>query len=126
MNIIIHPRLVVIDVTNDYSLGNDAKLVEKIEDIFLYDESCHTYCCELIPSYYCIYLYTSIEFSAEANDHQIDELEQRYAYEPTEDCYIHCNGIKPIVVGESEVFEASTYDEAVEQVREDYSSNHRY
>jgi hypothetical protein len=100
---LIKVRVVGIDVTDNYFLdpGDEADII-KIVDVFLYDEARATYCCELTPSFYLEYQYTNIEFAerfygdveTEEIARRKDELYQKYAYVPTDNCYMHCSDVK--------------------------------
>lgn len=102
----IAARCVAIDVTHNYIIDDaDAADIVKIEDVFLYDANRATHCCEWTPSFYLEYLYTNIEFSprfyedveTEEIGRRRDELYQKYAYEPTDNCYVHCHKINNAV-----------------------------
>lgn len=93
----IDARVIALNRTCNYLI--DAKhqpSIARIEEVYLYDKSQRTHCCEFTPSYYLIHLYTRVIFTPEGdqlNDHEQDEIFQTYEHEVTDNCYVHCNEI---------------------------------
>ncbi len=93
----IQPREYAQDVTRYYTLpAEDAADIEKILHVYIYDSGQQTNCCEITPSYYCEYLYTSIHFRDGVSDERRNDLQERYAHEHdgNDECvYIHCRDL---------------------------------
>jgi hypothetical protein len=119
----IDARVVALDVTANYWIDEqDRPLIERIDDVFLYDKSERTHCCEWTPSYYLIYLYTSILCREAMDEHRRDELDQKYAHIATDNCYVHCHQIDVI----EDQAERSRYykhgDPGFEKCRDEFDS----
>lgn len=89
--------IVALKKTGDYAIEEDDKPdIEDIFEVYLFDRSCHVHCCELTPSYFLVYLYTTMQFSKlvmesddPGTDQRRDELQSKYTDEGSNDCYIH-------------------------------------
>lgn len=83
-----------LDVTGHYRIAEeDRPHIRRIIDTFIYDRSTVTHLCELTPSYDLHFLHTEIEWEGFPPDEIRERLDERYAHEPTEDCYMHCSDI---------------------------------
>lgn len=126
---IVRPRLLVTDDTEYYNFADDANWIKRIENVYLYDESQITHCCELAGSHWCEPLYTCIEFADGIDDDLRDELEQKYAYENHDGCYVHAGRVDrhgKVVILEDEAFEDYEYDDAFDEVVDYYRYNWFY
>jgi len=83
-----------LDVTDHFQIEDEDKpFISRIIDVFIYDKTEHTHCCELIPSYWLVYLNTFVLFEGEAPDEVHERVVERYCHVPTEDCYIHISDV---------------------------------
>lgn len=88
-------RAIAIDETRYYAIApEDAPSIKRILQVYVYDASQHTYCCEITPSYYLDPLYTIVEVGADVSDAERDALQEKYGYEPADACYFHCHVIE--------------------------------
>jgi len=95
----IDARVVALNATASYLIdAEDRSFIERIDEVFLYDRNERTCCCELTPSYYLIHLYTSVVFRRDKlpDERRQEEIEQQYAFLPTDNCYVHCHTIDAI------------------------------
>ncbi len=119
---------VPIDVTQYYNIADsDRPHIKKIVDVFIYDRNERTYCCEITPSYYLIYLYTTIEFAdPDISEDVRDSIQQAYCcYESTDDCYMHCSNVERIK-GQVQYDSSGKYEQDEETVREYWQGNCPY
>ena len=94
-------QAVKLNVTRFYRIEKeDTSYIDAIWDVFMYDKNTHTYCCEMTPSYFLIHLYTTVVFKDElckesdaVSESIRDRIDQRYCFEPTDDCYMHVSDI---------------------------------
>lgn len=114
-------RGVAIDVTHNYEIAEDDKpFIKRILDVFIYDVNEHTYCCEITPSHWMIYVQTEIDFDyrrlhrRKHYDGISERLEMKYAHEQTDDCYMHVSDVAAML--SVELAGAEDSDEAREVV----------
>jgi hypothetical protein len=89
---------VALDETEFYNLDPaDARYIERIDWVYLFDRNERTHLCEWTPSYYLIYLYTDIVFTPDADEEIRDALDQKYAHEASDNEYMHCHDIERII-----------------------------
>ena len=114
---VIDAYAIALDETEFYNLDPaDAKHIKRIFGAYVFDRNQQTHLCELTPSYYLIYLYTSIEF---ADDDTREALDEKYAHEATDDGdYIHCHEAEKILAA-AKPYTVSHYGDVAEHDRED-------
>ncbi len=143
---IIDAYAVALDETF-YIAPEDQPYVARIMGTYVFDRNEHTHCCEWTPSYYLIFVSTSIVLTdaGEAlGESAREELYERYETEPSEDGYFHCHEIdriidagKPFTVDhygdvaqhdlEDGIEDADERHHAeMEAIREDLSCNHPF
>ena len=89
---------VALDETQYYNIDPaDAKYIERIDGVYVFDRNHRTACCELTLSYFLRHLYTSIVFSDGVDDATRDRLEMDYAHCEGDDFYVHCCDIDRII-----------------------------
>ena len=89
---------VALNETEYYNIdAADRRFIERIDGVYVFDRNEHTHCCELTPSYFLIYAYTCIVFTADADDAARDDLQDKYAYQPSDDIYMHCHTVDRLV-----------------------------
>ncbi len=102
-----------LDVTRHYKIApEDRPHIRRIIDTFIYDRSTVTHLCELTPSYFLVFLHTEIEWEGFPADEIRERLDDRYAHEPTDDCYMHCRDIERIEKMHVPFGQPATEDEA--------------
>lgn len=126
MTVTIHPCVYVSDDTDYYNLGDDAKWIERIENVYLYDSGQITHCCELAGSHYLEHIYTAIDFVDSTPDEVREELHDRYGCEVLDGMYVHAGGIKPARVLNSDDYEDCEYDDAWADTVDYYRCNVPY
>lgn len=129
-------NLIALDETEYYNIAEeDRPHIKKILGVYMYQPDVRTHCCELTPSYWLEPLYTTIVFAdhvyGEGPDDSIeallilqdliDSLDNKYAHEPMEGCYVHCRVIQARPFN-SEHIEGGEF-ESEEEAREYYQGN---
>jgi hypothetical protein len=93
----IDARVIALNRTHNYVIDEKHQpYIARIEEVYLYDKSQHTHCCEFTPSYYLIHLYTRVIFTPagdQLSDHDQDQIFQEYEHEDTDNLYVHCHEI---------------------------------
>ena len=130
----IDAHLVSLNWTQYYFLADEDKpYIKQIREVFLYDANERTHCCEFTPSYYLRHLYTAIIFTRDAPDDVQDRLDEKYAYCPTDDIYVHCHTVDDLPkdrevyyhYGDTGVsYEDSSYEDQIEGLMEHFNCNH--
>jgi hypothetical protein len=117
---VIDAWAIALDETGFYNLDpTDAVHIKRIFGVYLFDRNQQTHLCELTPSYYLVYLYTSIEFADETDDNVREELDEKYAHEATDDGdYIHCHEAERIL-GDAKPYTSYHYGDVAEHDQED-------
>ncbi|MCI0421489.1 MAG: hypothetical protein L0312_20070 [Acidobacteria bacterium] len=91
--------LIALNRTQDYAIEDEDKpFVHAIREVYLYDRNEHTYCCELTPSYWLLYVSTMVLFPEGTTEEVIERVEQRYIADspPSDNCYVHVYEIDSI------------------------------
>lgn len=88
---VAHFKVVVFDETRYWTEDAVSKAGGKIYATYLYDSNCHTYCCELTPSYYLIHLFsTPLE---DDEDGSAAEMIRAAQAGDDQNGYYHCRSI---------------------------------
>lgn len=136
----VKPVLVALDETRYYNIKEDDKpFIKEILGIYLLNRGEVTYCCEVTPSYWLEYVSTAVVLNEPdaSEDHDLlSELDERYAHEGGDDCYMHASRIDAFIdkhlplkdwrvwIGEEETpTEDRTKEEIMEDVREYVQGN---
>jgi len=137
----IDARVIALNETEFYALPDEHKpYIRAIRGVYLYDANQRTYCCELTPSYFLIFLYNSVLLTEEGqalNDEAKEALYDVYETENSgEDCYMHVADVDRLekaasaglgdyyAYGATEVsYEDSDYDDQIEGLREHFCGN---
>lgn len=127
-------RLVVLDETR-YWKDDIQKACGKIKTVYMYDANQHTYCCEIVPSYLLMPLYSFAE--NEISD-EMDEQLREGDSENTDPSYHHVSSIDALETKEA-VFshtldgglryyasEGKKYRDIIESAKDYFSGNHPY
>lgn len=125
-------NVIAMDETQYYNIAEeDRPHIKQILGVYLYQPDVRTFCCELTPSYWLEPLYTTIIFADHvygegpddvADNDLMDELDNKYAHEPMEGCYVHCRVIKARPFAPLEHIEGGEF-ESEEEAREYYQGN---
>jgi hypothetical protein len=78
----------------------DAPYIRRILEGYVFDRNQQTHCCELTPSYYLLYLFTSVELTDAGlalDDDARGTLYDRYEAESSDDCYVHCSDVERLL-----------------------------
>lgn len=143
----INARVISIDETRNYNIKPEhEEYIDKILGVYLYDKNMPTVVCEITPSYYLIHLYDEVvikdgSYAVLPDENEIYDREEIYeTYENTgisEDIYVHVSTVDRLekslsnerfryyIEGEEELPEDVTYEEYMEELREDCCANHR-
>jgi len=125
-------KIVHINETNDWDLTGELECVEKITGCYIADFSRNTYCCELTPSLYLIWMAYDEEFKEGVEEQAKEVVDGIIADQIGEDGYYHRSYIEnsdKIIVKDvdwdntdwMEEFDYSTeegYYELIEEARE--------
>jgi len=99
---VIDAYAIALDETDYYNLHPaDAPFIKRILGVYLFDRNERVHCCELPPSYFLIYLYTCVEFVDGIDDDMREAIDEKFANEPSDDCYIHCSSIERIIAADT-------------------------
>ncbi len=77
----------------------DAPFIERILAVYIYNASETTNCCEIIPSYDMIGVYHTVhtQLGVECDDATRDRLDETYAHEGLDDCYMHVSAVESVI-----------------------------
>lgn len=107
------------------------EFIKELREVYIFDKSSRTHCCELRPSYELIALPYSIIFVDGLSERKQEGLEEMF-YENPEDCYKHCSYVDSLPkeqfdsYGEIECDEDNTEYDIREEVREYYQCNPKF
>ncbi len=133
----IDARVVAITETHHYDLPPEhARYIENIRGVYLYNANRRTYCCEMTPSFWLIFLCHSILLSKEGkaiDDEVCEKLYEEYEIDnPGNNQYVHCAVIEQLTKTTSnyleygatgESYEDSDYNEQIEGLVEHFQGN---
>jgi hypothetical protein len=92
---------IALDETEYYQIDpEDAPYIRRILGGYVFDRNLHTHCCELTPSYFLIFLFTSVELTDAGlalDDDARGEIYDKYEYEGGDDCYMHVHTVDAII-----------------------------
>ena len=128
-------RVISLNETDDFILGECAPLVKAIYAVYFYDKNEHTFLCEMTPSYALNFLYYDVEFEYGVDNPDLEaEVLDIVDIAPTEEVsYYHVRNIDTFEkrfpcrfhVEEDEILpDDMEYDEYIEGMREELVSNH--
>ncbi len=134
----IDAHVVAIDETHYYNIPEaDAPYIERIRGIYFCDRNERTCCCEMTPSHYMIYVYTSVLLTAAGE--ALSEEKKNRIYNEYELCdgdniYVHCYRVAGLIEragrwdhfvygGTNVAYEDVDYDDQIESLREHLSAN---
>jgi len=146
---VIDAYAVALNRTSDYNIEpEDRRYIARILEGYVFDRNQPTHCCELTPSYWLIYLFTSVELTDAGlalDDDARGDLYDRYEMESSDDCYIHCRVVNRIIekmgpayvchYGDTARLEDdlddlddldARHDAELEHIREHLSANHPF
>jgi hypothetical protein len=90
-------KIVELDITSICTIPEDERgQVLKILDVFVYDDGEQTHCCEATPSFYLFPVLTRIETPDDLDEDTRDSLQDKYCYEATDPCYMHCSDVEAL------------------------------
>ncbi len=131
--------VVALDTTHEYNIDSeDAPPIVRIEGVYLFDRNVVTHTCEMAESYSLTHLYNLIVFADGLSDERREELEDKYAYEPSFDKYAHVSKIDPMIeeadpsvierypTEDRALLRGATYDDRMYAIREDCVCNHSF
>ena len=129
--------VVALDETTHYCVRDEHKsLIAEIRGIYMLDRNEITYCCELTPSYYLIYIQDQVILTPEADKTLTDEekgsIYEEYEQSGGDNIYVHCRQIDNIIRSRKKVhhygktgvkYSDSSYEEQIEGLREHFQGN---
>lgn len=134
MTFTIKPVLVVIDETEYWDLERLVLggCVDRIEAVYLYDESQYTYACETAPSYWLEPIRERVVLRGEREDYvdyefALESVESDTIHSPHDfiGMYVHVRNAEGLKVHKQEPWkvDAESYEEAFREVVECYQCN---
>jgi hypothetical protein len=83
-------HVIALEETEFFQLEESERpYIRGIHGVYFYDKNCHTYCCELSPSYYFHFLYYTVIVHESVDDSVRERLSDKYETLPSEDMYIN-------------------------------------
>lgn len=131
----------LVETENYFIDDEDKPHIREIRGVYLFDRNCRTFCCEMTPSHYLIYLYDQVVFNDGVPEETASALVEKYEYLGGEDRYVHCHSVEALIkpedgpncchlgtpfyrTGRGPVpYDEMSRDEQMDSLRETYSTN---
>lgn len=111
------PKLLIRDVSEFSDLPDG---LEKIEDVFIFDDSVRVHLCSLAGYLECFYLYSVLHCADDVDDEAREEFYEQYSYADQDVEYFSPGD--PRIVDLNDEGDEETWEEIVEY----YNCNHAY